>query len=335
MLLLGRFHLGRAYFRLRILLSFRVLLTNPRQYFGSVSSLFTKSFRDHPCNQFGVFRQYGPKEPAAETFPRPRTAPDRLPTIALVTPSYNHGRYLESTIRSILLQRYPKLEYAVIDGASEDESHEIIERYRSQLTFAVSEKDEGQVDAIAKGFTRISGEIMAYLNSDDLLEPGALRFVGDFFSRHPRVDAIYGHRLIIDEAGKDIGRWVSPRYNPSLLRIVDYIPQETLFWRRSIYEKVGGLDRRWSFAMDWDLILRFASAGARIARVPYFLGRFRVHSSQKSEVLLNTQGRADIEALRKRELGFSPDPSALEECYRRLRRQSLLWALLLRRGIRL
>ena len=293
-LLLGRFHLGRAYFRLRILLSFRVLLTNPRQYFGSVSSLFTKSFRDHPCNQFGVFRQYRPKEPAAETFPRPRTAPDRLPTIALVTPSYNHGRYLESTIRSILLQRYPKLEYAVIDGASEDESHEIIERYRSQLTFAVSEKDEGQVDAIAKGFTRISGEIMAYLNSDDLLEPGALRFVGDFFSRHPRVDAIYGHRLIIDEAGKDIGRWVSPRYNPSLLRIVDYIPQETLFWRRSIYEKVGGLDRRWSFAMDWDLILRFASAGARIARVPYFLGRFRVHSSQKSEVLLNTQGRGRI-----------------------------------------
>ena len=176
---------------------------------------------------------------------------------------------------------------------------------------------------------------MAYLNSDDLLEPGALKFVGDFFSRHPRVDAIYGHRLIIDEAGKDIGRWVSPRYNPSLLRIVDYIPQETLFWRRSIYEKVGGWIADGLSRWIGTFCLRFASAGARIARVPYFLGRFRVHSSQKSEVLLNTQGRADIEALRKRELGFFSDPSALEACYRRLKRESLLWALLLRRGIRL
>ena len=209
-----------------------------------------------------------------ETFPRLRTARDHLPGIALVTPSYQQGRYLESTIQSILAQDYPKLEYAVVDGGSDDESPEIIERYRSRLTFAVSERDEGHVDAIDKGFARISGEIMAYVNSDDLLEPGALGFVGDFFSRHPNIDAIYGHRVIIDEAGKEIGRWVSPRYNLSLLRIVDYIPQETLFWRRSIYEKVGGLDRKWFFAMDWDLALRFASAGARIIACPLLFGAF-------------------------------------------------------------
>jgi glycosyltransferase involved in cell wall biosynthesis len=332
---LGRFHLGRILFRLRTLFSFRLLLTNPRKYFGNIFAVFTKGFRDHPYNQFGLFRQYGPREPAGETFPRLRTARNQLPGIALVTPSYQQGRYLESTIQSILAQDYPTLEYAVVDGGSGDESPEIIERYRSQLTFAVSERDEGHVDAIDKGFARISGEIMAYVNSDDLLEPGALKFVGDFFSRHPNIDAIYGHRVIIDGAGQEIGRWVSPRYNPSLLRIVDYIPQETLFWRRSIYEKVGGLDRKWFFAMDWDLALRFASAGARITRVPYFLGRFRVHSSQKSEVLVNTVARTDIDALRKRELGFCPDPSALEACYRRLKRESLLWALLLRRGVRL
>ena len=273
MRLLARFHLGRIYYRLRILLSFRVLLTNPRQYLRNISWHFAKNFRDHPSNQFGLFRQYNPREPSVETFPRLRTARDHLPGIALVTPSYQQGRYLESTIQSILAQDYPKLEYAVVDGGSGDESPEIIERYRSQLTFAVSERDEGHVDAIDKGFARISGEIMAYVNSDDLLEPGALGFVGDFFSRHPNIDAIYGHRVIIDEAGKEIGRWVSPRYNLSLLRIVDYIPQETLFWRRSIYEKVGGLDRKWFFAMDWDLLLRFASAGARIVRVPYFLGQ--------------------------------------------------------------
>ena len=333
--LLARFHLGRAYFRMRMLMSFKVLLTNPRQYFGNISWHFTKNFRDHPYNQFGLLRQYAPKEPVAEIFPRLRTAPDRLPSIALVTPSYKQGQYLESTIRSVLAQKYPNLEYAVVDGASGDESPEIIERYRSQLTFAVSEKDEGHVDAIDKGFARISGEIMAYVNSDDLLEVGALRFVGDFFSRHPDVDVIYGHRVIIDEAGNEIGRWVSPRFNLSLLKIVDYIPQETLFWRRSIYEKIGGLDRKWYFAMDWDLALRFASAGARIARVPYFLGRFRVHASQKTEVLANTVARTDIEALRIRELGFSPDPPAIEACYRRLKRESLLWALLLRRGVRL
>ena len=132
---------------------------------------------------------------------------------------------------------------------------------------------------------------MAYVNSDDLLEPGALKFVGDFFSRHPNIDAIYGHRLIIDEAGKEIGRWVSPRYNPSLLRIVDYIPQETLFWRRSIYEKVGGLDRKWFFAMDWDLLLRFASAGARITRVPYFSGPFPRAFLAEIRGLINTVGR--------------------------------------------
>ena len=332
---LGRFHLGRILFRLRILFSFRLLLTDPRQYFGKVSAVFTKGFRDHPYNQFGVFRQYGPREPIAEKFPRLRTARGKLPGIALVTPSYQQGRYLESAIRSILEQDYPKLEYAVVDGGSDDESPEIIERYRSGLTFAVSERDEGHVDAIDKGFARISGEIMAYVNSDDLLEPGALKFVGEFFKHHPDIDAIFGHRLIIDEEGKEVGRWVSPRYNLRLLQIVDYVPQETLFWRRSIYEKVGGLDRKWYFAMDWDLVLRFAAAGAKITRVPYFLGRFRVHSAQKSEVLVNTVARTDIEALRKRELGFCPDPPALEACYRRLKRESLLWALLLRRGVRI
>jgi glycosyltransferase involved in cell wall biosynthesis len=333
--LLARFHLGRIAFRLRILFSFQLLLTNPRRYFANIWAVSTKSFRDHPGGQFGLFRQYAPREPIAEKFPRIRTASHQLPGIALVTPSYQQGRYLEATIETILAQDYPNLEYAVVDGGSDDESAAVIERFRKRLTFAISEKDEGQADAIKKGFARLSGEIMAYVNSDDLLEAGALKFVGDFFRRHPGVDAIYGHRVIIDEAGKEVGRWVSPRYNPRLLRIVDYVPQETLFWRRLIFERVGGLDLRWSFALDWDLLLRFASAGARIVRVPYFLGRFRVHSLQKTEVLINTVGRYDIDALRRRELGFTPDSQTLEDCYRRLKRESIFWALLLRRGLRL
>ena len=233
------------------------------------------------------------------------------------------------------LQNYPYLEYAVVDGGSTDGSAQIIERYRDQFAYVVSEKDEGQADAIIKGFARTSGEIMAYLNADDLLEPGALRFVGEIFLRYPRVDAIYGHRLIINENGMEVGRWVSPRYNPRLLRLVDYIPQETLFWRRSIYEDVGGLDRHSKFAMDWDLLLRFASAGARIKRVPYFLGRFRVHAAQKSARFIDTTGAREIDSLHMRELGFRPGERALEACRERLKRESLLYALLLQQGVRL
>ena len=117
---------------------------------------------------------------------------------------------------------------------------------------------------------------------------------------------------------------------------MDYVPQETLFWRRSIYEKVGGLDRQWSFAMDWDLLLRFASAGARIRSRPLLSGTIpRSFLAEIGGVDQQQWAAADIEALRKRELGFCPDPPALEACYRRLKRESLLWALLLRRGVRL
>ena len=333
--LLAKYHWGRLWFRLKVIFSIKTLLTNPKEYSRNLVWHFTKRLRDSPCNQFGLLRQYAPKRPSRETFPRNCIARAKLPGIALVTPSYNQGQYLETSIRSVLSQNYPYLEYAVVDGGSTDESAQIIERYRDQFTYVVSEKDEGQADAIIKGFARSSGEIMAYLNSDDLLEPGALRFVGEIFLRYPRVDAIYGHRLIINENGMEVGRWVSPRYNPKLLRLVDYIPQETLFWRRSIYEEVGGLARHSQFAMDWDLLLRFASAGARIKRVPYFLGCFRVHPDQKSARFIDTTGAGEIDSLHMRELGFHPREQALEACRERLKRESLLYALLLQRGVRL
>ena len=333
--LLAKFHWGRLWYRLKVVFSIKTLLVSPGNYFRKLVWHFTKRLRDSPCNQFGLLRQYAPQRPSRETFPRHYIARAELPGIALVTPSYNQGQYLERSIRSVLSQNYPYLEYAVVDGGSTDGSAQIIERYRDQFAYVVSEKDEGQADAIIKGFARTSGEIMAYLNADDLLEPGALRFLGEVFLRYPRVDAIYGHRLIINENGMEVGRWVSPRYNPRLLRLVDYIPQETLFWRRSIYEDVGGLDRHSKFAMDWDLLLRFASAGARIKRVPYFLGRFRVHAAQKSARFIDTTGAREIDSLHMRELGFRPGERVLEACRERLKRESLLYALLLQQGVRL
>jgi glycosyltransferase involved in cell wall biosynthesis len=319
MRLLARYHWGRLWFRLKVILSIRTLLRNPREYFQNLLWHLTKSLRDSPHSKFGVLRQYEPKEPSIENFPRLRAAAEQLPRLALVTPSYNQGQYLEATIQSVLSQNYPNLEYAVVDGGSTDESPRIIGRYRDQLAYAVSEKDAGQADGIIKGFARTSGEIMAYLNADDLLEPGTLRFVGEFFRRHPNVDAIYGHRLVINENGMEVGRWVSPRYNAKVLRLVDYIPQETLFWRRSLYEDVDGIDRHSQFAMDWDLLLRFASAGARIKRVPYFLGRFRVHVAQKTAALIDSTGAREIDSLHMRELGFRPDEGVLEACRERLK----------------
>ncbi|HEY5742940.1 MAG TPA: glycosyltransferase family 2 protein, partial [Terrimicrobiaceae bacterium] len=220
--------------------------------------------------ELGVLRQYSPR-PIQLVPPPGARCKSRLPTIAVVTPSYNQSHLIAETIESVLDQKYDNLEYAVVDGGSTDGTKEILEHYGQRLAYHVSEPDNGQADAIAKGFAHLNGEIMGYLNSDDLLTTGALRFVGDFFARHPQIDVIYGHRIVIDEAGQEVGRWIIPRHDPHAIRHFDYVPQETLFWRRSIYEAVGGICTSFQFAMDWDLLLRFINAGARFYRVPYFL----------------------------------------------------------------
>ncbi len=137
---------------------------------------------------------------------------------------------------------------------------------------------------------------MAYLNSDDILLGGALDYVAAYFSAHPEVDVIYGHRIIIDEEDREIGRWILPRHDRRVIRWSDYIPQETMFWRRRIWEAAGGrLDESFQFAMDWDLILRFDDAGAVFRRVPAFLAAFRHHAGQKTISAMDTgiQGNHD------------------------------------------
>ena len=121
------------------------------------------------------------------------------PKISIVTPSYNQGEFIERTVRSVLLQRYPDLEYIVMDGGSTDDTLDRIAPYQEQFSYFVSEPDKGQADAIANGFARSSGEIMAYLNSDDLLAPDALHFVANFFRDNPKIDWIYSHRCTVDD----------------------------------------------------------------------------------------------------------------------------------------
>lgn len=244
--------------------------------------------------------------------PRPLTLPAAVPppadgpSITLVTPSFNQAEFLPATLDSVLSQGYPRLEYVVRDGGSTDGSAEILGRYRPRLTRCVIEKDAGQADAIAKGFAGTNGEVMGWLNSDDCLTPGALATVGRFFRDHPEVDAVYGCRIMIDAAGDEVGRWALPPHDGGALRWLDTVPQETLFWRRGLYDAVGGIDASKRFAMDWDLLLRFLEAGATFRRLPRFQGLFRVHESQKTSAEGDSVGRPEIAALRKKHLGFVP-----------------------------
>jgi len=226
------------------------------------------------------------------------------PTISIVTPSYNQGRFLERTILSVLDQEYPRLEYVVQDGGSTDETERVIALHADRLHHHEMREDEGQGHAINLGFEHTSGEIMAYLNSDDLLLPGSLHYVARYFQRHPEVDVVYGHRVLLDEDDMEIGRWVMPGHDDEVLSWADFVPQETMFWRRDIWERSGGaMDHQWSLVLDWDLILRFRDAGANFVRLPRFLGAFRIHDVQKTAVLINETGKDEMARLRARSIG--------------------------------
>lgn len=266
--------------------------------------------------RIGILRHHDPKPFLLPEKYLWATPPLPAPTISIVTPSFEQGAYLERTIRSVLNQNYSALEYVVQDGASADETVEILRRLDPLLDDWRSEPDEGQADAINRGFARTAGEIMAWLNSDDLLLPGALAYVARYFAEHPGVDVVYGNRVMIDEDDRQIGVWILPAHNDEALTLADFVPQETLFWRRRIWDRVGGrVDSDFKFALDWDLLLRFRAAGARIVRLPRFIGAFRVHAQQKTTVD-NLVGLEECDALRSRVHGRV---LPIEEVGRRLR----------------
>jgi glycosyltransferase involved in cell wall biosynthesis len=248
----------------------------------------------------GVLYHHEPKPLSIPKHYASTMAMDSCPVISIVTPSLNQSDFIERTIKSVLSQDYPQLQYIIKDGGSSDDTENILEKYRKSFSHYESAEDRGQSNALNIGFRYATGEIMGYLNSDDLLLPGALHYVADFFKRHPDVDVVYGHRILIDAVDREIGRWVLPPHEDEILFWADYVPQETLFWRRRIWDKVGGhLDESFQFAMDWDLILRFCEAGAKFARLPRFLGAFRVHQDQKTSAKMEGIGKIEIDRLRQ------------------------------------
>jgi glycosyltransferase involved in cell wall biosynthesis len=273
------------------------------------------------ANRLGTLRHHPPRPLRLPVDDRPGYPLEDPPTISIVTPSFNQAEFLEQTIESVLSQNYPSLEYVVQDGGSDDGSRQILERYSSRLHHWESALDDGhprgQAANVNRGFARTSGEIMAYLNSDDLLLPGALHYVARYLQSHPEVDAVYGHRVLIDEAGMEIGRQVIPRHSDRVLVWADFIPQETLFWRRAVWERAGGaMDESFRYALDWDLLVRLREAGARMVRLPRFLGAFRVHGAQKTSTLAPTTGIEEMQRIRHRLHGRPVDQ---KEVLRRVR----------------
>jgi glycosyltransferase involved in cell wall biosynthesis len=241
-----------------------------------------------------------PRSTWTEPLPGPLLSDSR--TISIVTPSFNQAQFLERTLASVVGQRYPSLEYIVQDGGSTDGSVAILKRWGERLRCWESRPDAGQSAAINAGFRRSTGEIMAYLNSDDVLMPGALATVSRFMAAHPDVDAVYSHGLMIDEYDRPAVLLLLPEHDDRALRWYDYVPQMTLFWRRSLWEKSGGtIDESLQYAMDWDLLQRFIDARARFARLPTLLGGFRLHHAQKTQTI-RAVGSYEVDALRTRHL---------------------------------
>ncbi len=269
------------------------------------------------ANRLGTLRHHPPRPLRLPSGNPPTPAPEDAPTISIVTPSLNQARFLEAAIESVLGQNYPHLEYVVQDGGSDDGSREILDRYSRRLHHWESAPDGGQSSALNRGFARTTGEVMAYLNSDDLLLPGALSYVARFLHDHPKIDVVYGHRVLIDELGREIGRQVIPRHSDRVLSWADFIPQETVFWRRAAWERAGGsVDESFQCAMDWDLLVRLRDGGARMVRLPRFLGAFRVHDDQKNAALGPTLGIDEMQRIRERLHGRPVDQG---EALRRVR----------------
>jgi carbamoyltransferase len=230
------------------------------------------------------------------------------PKVSIVTPSFNQGEFIERTINSVLNQSYQNIEYCIQDGGSTDNTVEIIKKYDKKIFQWKSEKDSGQSQAINRGFGNTSGEIMAWLNSDDILFPGAVSAIVEYFQTHPEIDVVYGDRLNIDENDMEIGRWILPKkHDNDVLSYADYIPQETMFWRRSIWEKSGSkIDESFRFAMDWDLIVRFRDSGANFSHIQRLIGGFRIHSQQKTSAQIEEVGVKEMNKIRERCLGYIP-----------------------------
>lgn len=216
--------------------------------------------------------------------------------VTIITPSYNQGKYLGETMRSVLDQDYPFIEYLVIDGGSTDNTVDVIHSFEDQLIYWCSEKDRGQTDAINKGFAKARGQILAWINSDDTYNPGAVSQAVQYLQEHPEVGVVYSDLNFIDENSRIIGKFPAAQTDLKRLRRgYVHIPQPATFFRAELWQQTGPLDPSFFFAMDYDLWVRLAS----VSRLQYLPGpvwaNFRMHMDAKT---INADERCWPEMLR-------------------------------------
>jgi glycosyltransferase involved in cell wall biosynthesis len=205
-----------------------------------------------------------------------------LPLVTIVTPSYNQGRFIRATIESVLKQDYPRIEYLIMDGGSSDDTADVVREYSSRLTW-ISEKDRGQSHAINKGFSMARGEIVAWLNSDDTILPGAVWEAVRAFERSPEAGVVYGEGYQIDMDGQIKSRFpaTAPFNLWKLIYLSDYILQQTVFFRKAVLDEVGYLDETLHWGMDWDILIRIGKRYP-LEYIPTFMGCLREYKEAKT-----------------------------------------------------
>lgn len=206
------------------------------------------------------------------------------PTVSVVVPSYRQGRFLGPCLESLLRQSGPAIEILVLDNCSDDETAGVLETYRTRLSRVEVRPDEGQSDALRRGFGMARGEIFAWLNCDDMLMPGAAARAVNVLQADPSIDVVYGHCAHIDEGGDFLGyfHFIADYDEETLRNASDFIPQPSTFFRRSAYERSGGLDLSLHYTMDWDLWCLMARSGAKFRFIPEVLSAARIHAGAKT-----------------------------------------------------
>lgn len=224
------------------------------------------------------------------------------PKLTVVTPSYNQAAFLERTILSVLNQRYPNLEFIIIDGGSTDGSLAIIRQYEHYLSYWVSEPDKGQTDAINKGFSRATGDFVAYQNSDDVFAPNALQAVATAWRNAPDTDVFFGNMYIIDEQDRVLEEMRVPTFSAGC-QVYEgmQVFNQSLFIRRTLLAETGWLDESLRFVMDYEVVTRLGlQPNVRFLRVPGFWGGFRVQPDAKSSQIAATVGRTEHKQVSER-----------------------------------
>ncbi|MGE3919496.1 MAG: glycosyltransferase family 2 protein [Gammaproteobacteria bacterium] len=240
-------------------------------------------------------------------------------TISVITPSFNQGRFIEATILSVLKQNIPLLDYVVVDGGSTDNTLTVLQHYRHRLRY-VSEPDNGQTHAINKGLAMTQGDIIGWVNSDDIYYPGTIETILDYFNKHPDADVVYGNANMIDAKDELIAPFPVIDWNFKQLKETCFIAQPALFFRRSVVERFGLLNEKLHFCMDYEYWIRLAKGGAHFAYINQLFAGARIYPETKT-ASAPLQAQAEILPMLKHHLGYVPARWLLRHAYCIVRRE--------------